>query len=134
MRLQAAQEAYEAQAAAAVQVQPIPAAPAETSSAMVIDSQSAVPQSEPMDVDIAPPAESKKRSADDEEQRHEAGTKKARFEEKAPSLKRDRENSTVFVADVPASATEDDLKALFKDVRIPCTSPGPSTDLPPVVW
>lgn len=30
---------------------------------------------------------------------------------------RDRENTTVFVAELPASATEDDLKALFKDVR-----------------
>jgi hypothetical protein len=30
---------------------------------------------------------------------------------------RDRENCTVFVSDLPESATEDDLKALFKDVR-----------------
>lgn len=30
---------------------------------------------------------------------------------------RDRENCTVFVSDLPESTTEDDLKALFKDVR-----------------
>jgi len=30
---------------------------------------------------------------------------------------RDRENCTVFVSDLPESAAEDDLKALFKDVR-----------------
>ena len=29
---------------------------------------------------------------------------------------RDRENCTVFVSDLPESASEDDLKALFKDV------------------
>lgn len=31
---------------------------------------------------------------------------------------RDRENSTVFVADLPHSVTDEDLKQLFKDVRI----------------
>ena len=30
---------------------------------------------------------------------------------------RDRENSTVFVADLPHDATEEELRALFKDVR-----------------
>jgi RNA recognition motif-containing protein len=30
---------------------------------------------------------------------------------------RDRENSTVFVADLPRGVTDDDLKQLFKDVR-----------------
>jgi len=30
---------------------------------------------------------------------------------------RDRENCTVFVSELPESAAEDDLKALFKDVR-----------------
>jgi len=29
---------------------------------------------------------------------------------------RDRENSTVFVADLPHGVTDDDLKQLFKDV------------------
>ena len=31
---------------------------------------------------------------------------------------RDRENSTVFVADLPHTVTDDDLKQLFKDVRM----------------
>ena len=31
---------------------------------------------------------------------------------------RDRENSTVFVADLPHGVTDDDLKQLFKDVRM----------------
>ena len=31
---------------------------------------------------------------------------------------RDRENSTVFVADLPNGVTDDDLKQLFKDVRM----------------
>lgn len=30
---------------------------------------------------------------------------------------RDRENCTVFVADLPEGTKEDELKALFKDVR-----------------
>ena len=32
---------------------------------------------------------------------------------------RDRENCTVFVSDLPEGTMEDDLKALFKDVRLP---------------
>lgn len=32
---------------------------------------------------------------------------------------RDRENSTVFVADLPTQVTEDELKELFKDVSQP---------------
>jgi len=31
---------------------------------------------------------------------------------------RDRENSTVFVADLPPGTTEDKLRTLFKDVRM----------------
>lgn len=31
---------------------------------------------------------------------------------------RDRENSTVFVADLPVGSTQDELRALFSDVRI----------------
>lgn len=54
---------------------------------MNVDPQPATEQTEAMDVDAAPSAGSKKRSADDEEQ-PEAGAKKARFEEKTPNLKR----------------------------------------------
>lgn len=32
---------------------------------------------------------------------------------------RDRENSTVFVADIPNNVTEEELTNVFKDVRIP---------------
>lgn len=45
----------------------------------------------------------------------ESAAKKLRMEPTAAPLKRDRENCTVFVSDLPESATEDDLKALFKD-------------------
>lgn len=34
-------------------------------------------------------------------------------------LKRDRENCTVFVSDLPLNAGEQDLTALFKDVSYP---------------
>ncbi|KAJ3554397.1 hypothetical protein NM688_g3135 [Phlebia brevispora] len=47
-----------------------------------------------------------KRKAEDEG--HAEGSKKAR-------VGYDRENSTVFVADLPANTAEDDLKAVFKD-------------------
>ena len=34
------------------------------------------------------------------------------------TVHRDRENSTVFVTDLPHGVTDDDLKQLFKDVRM----------------
>lgn len=37
----------------------------------------------------------------------------------ADNLYRDRENSTVFVADLPSGSTENELKELFKDVSRP---------------
>jgi squamous cell carcinoma antigen recognized by T-cells 3 len=37
---------------------------------------------------------------------------------KKATVYRDRENSTVFVADLPHGVTDDDLKQLFKDVRM----------------
>ena len=33
-------------------------------------------------------------------------------------MTRDRENCTVFVADLPKGATEEEIKALFEDVGI----------------
>ncbi|KAF9527604.1 hypothetical protein CPB83DRAFT_934295 [Crepidotus variabilis] len=56
----------------------------------------------------------KKRGADDDEGSADTH-KKARFEEKPAPPKRDRENSTVFVGDLPSNTTEADLVALFKD-------------------
>ncbi|KAJ7645566.1 hypothetical protein DFH06DRAFT_1425383 [Mycena polygramma] len=73
-----------------------------------------VPQispAEPMDVDSGP--RGTKRAAEDNVS--EDGHKKARIDSKPTTLKRDRENSTVFVADLPAGVTEDELAALFKD-------------------
>ncbi|KAF9013425.1 hypothetical protein BDQ17DRAFT_1386973 [Cyathus striatus] len=71
-----------------------------------------------MDVDInlqAPASErGKKRSIGDELSTTETH-KRARVDQKPPPLKRDRENTTIFVADLPGSATEDDLESLFKD-------------------
>ncbi|KAF5338939.1 hypothetical protein D9611_008706 [Ephemerocybe angulata] len=114
-RARDAAQAYEAAQAATAAAQPsVPIA--DTSTAINVDMQapSSAAQNDAMEVDSAPSTvSSKKRTADDEEL-HDAGSKKARTE--APSaLKRDRENTTVFVADLPASTKEDDLKALFKD-------------------
>ncbi|KAJ7075864.1 hypothetical protein B0H15DRAFT_916497 [Mycena belliarum] len=66
---------------------------------------------EPMDIDPGP--RGKKRAAEDSvpEEAH----KKARLDAKPATLKRDRENSTVFVADLPSGVTEAELEALFKD-------------------
>ncbi|KAF7365413.1 ATP-dependent DNA helicase PIF1 [Mycena venus] len=75
--------------------------------------QAPVPEispAEPMDVDSGP--RGTKRTAEDGAS--EEGHKKARIE-KPVALKRDRENSTVFVADLPAGVTEEELTALFKD-------------------
>ncbi|GJE88539.1 RNA-binding protein Prp24 [Phanerochaete sordida] len=70
----------------------------------------------PMDVDRAQPqsaASGSKRKAEDELVPEE--TKKPHTEPSPAPLKRDRENCTVFVAEVPTGSTEDDLRALFKD-------------------
>ncbi|KAJ7432338.1 hypothetical protein FB451DRAFT_1480862 [Mycena latifolia] len=66
---------------------------------------------EPMDVDSGP--RGTKRAAEDDAS--EEGHKKARTDSKPTTLKRDRENSTVFVADLPSGVTEEELAALFKD-------------------
>ncbi|KAJ7695961.1 hypothetical protein B0H17DRAFT_930002 [Mycena rosella] len=62
---------------------------------------------EPMDVDSGP--RGTKRAAEDAP---EEGHKKARM---GIVLFLDRENSTVFVADLPSGVTEEELTALFKD-------------------
>ncbi|KIK08003.1 hypothetical protein K443DRAFT_1909 [Laccaria amethystina LaAM-08-1] len=66
-----------------------------------------------MNVDVEAPERGKKRAA--EEEPLSEGHKKARFEQKNPPLKRDRENSSVFVAELPTGVTNDELKDLFKD-------------------
>ncbi|KAK0201693.1 hypothetical protein DFS33DRAFT_1375245 [Desarmillaria ectypa] len=44
-----------------------------------------------------------------------AAPKRAKTEQNTAPLKRDRENCTVFVADLPSNVKEDDLRALFQD-------------------
>ncbi|KIJ17712.1 hypothetical protein PAXINDRAFT_130029 [Paxillus involutus ATCC 200175] len=70
-----------------------------------------------MDVDVpAPSSEARgKRKASDEPEPDVSGSKKARMEPPPDPLQRDRENCTVFVADLPSGTTEEQLKALFKD-------------------
>ncbi|KAG2010078.1 RNA-binding protein Prp24 [Coprinopsis cinerea AmutBmut pab1-1] len=85
--------------------------------AMNVDAQRpSAPEPSAMDVDT--PAisslDSKKRRTDEDEPSGET-SKRARFETNPPALKRDRENTTVFVADLPEQVTEDELKSLFKD-------------------
>ncbi|KAH6912804.1 RNA-binding protein Prp24 [Coprinopsis sp. MPI-PUGE-AT-0042] len=121
------QKAYEAQAAQ----QPAPQAKAtavpSTSTAgqgdaMAVDAKSTPSESTGMDVDAPATSqrvvsESKKRQLGNDDDGSNAGEslKRARFEPNPATLKRDRENATVFVADLPAQVSEDELKALFKD-------------------
>ncbi|GBE83236.1 predicted protein [Sparassis crispa] len=84
-----------------------------------VPSQAQAPvESSPMDVDAAGPSESpsKKRKAEDDVVPEE--TKKARMEQKPMQLKRDRENCTVFVADLAAGVQEEELAGLFKDCGV----------------
>lgn len=105
----AAAAQYAEQQAASVPAVSVPATGATQGSALVV--------SEAMDVDISAPADTKgKRKAEEElPVTDTSGGKKPRLETPPVSLKRDRENCTVFVADLPSEATEADLKALFKD-------------------
>ncbi|KAK7690329.1 hypothetical protein QCA50_006986 [Cerrena zonata] len=71
-----------------------------------------------MDVDFraGSPSGNLKRKAEDETEVSVLDNKKARTEDPKPvQLKRDRENSTVFVADLPTDTKEEDLSTLFKD-------------------
>ncbi|KAI8978842.1 RNA-binding protein Prp24 [Trametes punicea] len=108
-----AKEAEKAQIAAAQLI-------AETQAATVPVTDAPVPMQEsvleatPMDVDTGAVAETgTKRKAED--QGTPESSKKARVEEQPIKLKRDRENCTVFVAELPAGVQEDELAALFKD-------------------
>lgn len=105
----AAAAQYAEQQAASVPAASVPATGATQGLALVV--------SEAMNVDISAPADTKgKRKAEEELPVTETnGGKKPRLETPPVSLKRDRENCTVFVADLPSEATEADLKALFKD-------------------
>ncbi|RPD62808.1 RNA-binding protein Prp24 [Lentinus tigrinus ALCF2SS1-6] len=69
-----------------------------------------------MDVDAGAHvgAGSKRKAEDEGTPDRESSSKKVRVEDQA-KLKRDRENCTVFVAELPAGVQEDELTALFKD-------------------
>ncbi|KAH9890065.1 RNA-binding protein Prp24 [Cubamyces lactineus] len=109
-----AKEAEKAQLAAAQLI-------AETQATSVSVAEAPVPtHTEPtlepaaMQVDSSSAAEtSAKRKAEDEGTPE--SSKKARVDEQPVKLKRDRENCTVFVAELPAGVQEDELAALFKD-------------------
>ncbi|EGN98450.1 hypothetical protein SERLA73DRAFT_169409 [Serpula lacrymans var. lacrymans S7.3] len=66
-----------------------------------------------MDVDVPAAESGVKRKAEDDSPSETS--KKAKLETSLPPQKRDRENCTVFVAELPAGATEGELKSLFKD-------------------
>ncbi|KAI0795287.1 hypothetical protein BC629DRAFT_315116 [Irpex lacteus] len=94
-------------------------------SALIAEAGASVPSSAPtevqqhdvgMEVDQPSAEVHSKRKA--EEEAPAEGSKKARFEPAPSSLKRDRENCTVFVADLPSTTSEEDLKALFKDCGV----------------
>ncbi|KAF7346103.1 ATP-dependent DNA helicase PIF1 [Mycena sanguinolenta] len=99
------QRAKDAEKAAAQYAEQLASAPV---------AQAPVPEispAEPMDVDSGP--RGTKRAAEDAGS--EEGHKKAKIDSKPATLKRDREHSTVFVADLPTGVTEEELTALFKD-------------------
>ncbi|KAH8114308.1 hypothetical protein DFH11DRAFT_1593741 [Phellopilus nigrolimitatus] len=66
-----------------------------------------------IEVDRLAPTSSKKRKSEESGAPSEA-SKKAKIDNSS-SLKRDRENSTVFVANLPTTVTEHDLITMFKD-------------------
>ncbi|KAH7885374.1 hypothetical protein F5I97DRAFT_1378091 [Phlebopus sp. FC_14] len=70
-----------------------------------------------MDVDVpGPSSEGRgKRKGSVEPVAEASASKKPRLEGPSVPPKRDRENCTVFVADLPSGTSEDQLKALFKD-------------------
>ncbi|KAF9046435.1 hypothetical protein BJ165DRAFT_1471732 [Panaeolus papilionaceus] len=107
------QKKREREAAAAYEaMQAAPAVPQATAP----DNQtqvSAAEQSTGMDVDTPAGERGTKRSA--EEGSVPEVHKKARFETKPPAPKRDRENATVFCADLPEDVEEGVLKQLFHD-------------------
>ncbi|KAF8120579.1 hypothetical protein EV363DRAFT_1474306, partial [Boletus edulis] len=111
-RIREAQKAYEAAAQYAVE---------QHASASVTSVPANVNQEEkpaaPSDVDgptTSTQPQGKRKAS--EEPEFDGGTKKkVRMEPPTAPLKRDRENCTVFVADLPSGTTEEQLKALFKD-------------------
>ncbi|KAG8214448.1 hypothetical protein J3R82DRAFT_9471 [Butyriboletus roseoflavus] len=114
-RMRVAQKAYEAaqysmeQQAASAVLTSLPT--------NVTQEQTPAASGDGMDVDV-PITSAKpqgKRKASEEPEVDGSASKKVRMEPLNAPLKRDRENCTVFVADLPAGTSEEQLKALFKD-------------------
>ncbi|KAF5369542.1 hypothetical protein D9758_002590 [Tetrapyrgos nigripes] len=112
-RAKEAQESYQAMAAYTAQQQ------TETQSAAAA-AAAALVQEVQMDVDSVETSGGRgtKRHVEEPGAEEHEGQKKPKLEAKSEPLKRDRENCTVFVADLPANTTEQDLKDLFKDCGI----------------
>ncbi|PPR05354.1 hypothetical protein CVT24_007968 [Panaeolus cyanescens] len=107
------QKKREREAAAAYEaMQVVPAVPQITVPEIQMQATVAE-QSNSMEVDASQGDRGTKRSA--EEEPAQDSHKKARFEPKPVAPKRDRENATVFCAELPGDVEEEDLKRLFHD-------------------
>ncbi|KAJ3867729.1 hypothetical protein EV359DRAFT_61240 [Lentinula novae-zelandiae] len=107
-RLKSSQEAEKANHLAMQVIAESQAAPAPVSELVAT-----APTEDLMEVDFATESRGTKRAAEDttDENSH----KKTKLEPPPAPLKRDRENSTVFVADIPNNVTEEELTNVFKD-------------------
>ncbi|KIL67874.1 hypothetical protein M378DRAFT_159079 [Amanita muscaria Koide BX008] len=101
---EAAKAAYQA-IQEAVDSQPIPASNAQVAPSATVGDDHMM---------VADTDERGTKRAAEEDIVHDAQKKPKTDSPQAP-LKRDRENCTVFVSDLPQNATKDDLSALFKD-------------------
>ncbi|OJT12790.1 hypothetical protein TRAPUB_10625 [Trametes pubescens] len=112
-----AKEAEKAQLAAAQLIAETQASALPIAQAPVLVKAESVPETIAMDVDPSAASGShSKRKAEDEGAAEDS--KKPRMEEQPVKLKRDRENSTVFVGDLPAGVEDEELRALFKDCGV----------------
>ncbi|EPQ51022.1 hypothetical protein GLOTRDRAFT_66218 [Gloeophyllum trabeum ATCC 11539] len=78
------------------------------------DNAAAPAAGEAMDVDVPTSVDGGSKRKADESPAPE-GSKRPRMESRPPTLKRDRENCTVFVTELPPETTEAELRAMFKD-------------------
>ncbi|CDO70855.1 hypothetical protein BN946_scf184801.g48 [Trametes cinnabarina] len=108
-----AKEAEKAQIAAAQLIAETQATAVSVAEATVPTQVGATAEPAAMEVDSGATAEAGSKRKAEVEGTPES-SKKARVEQPV-KLKRDRENCTVFVADLPAGTQEDELAALFKD-------------------
>ncbi|KAI6014828.1 hypothetical protein BKA83DRAFT_4345131 [Pisolithus microcarpus] len=114
-RIKEAQKAFEIAQAQYAQEQEIVSAPTPAAIPQTDKVTVANGTGEGMDVDEINSGALGKRKADDDEPVEATDGKRQRLEKPPAPLKRDRENCTVFVADLPSGTGEEQLKALFKD-------------------